>query len=183
MVNYMDTSVVSTYSNERIATTEDIIGEEDLINFIKNEDANLEILKSDELVNLMKKTNDNFSKWIRLRRTGDETTITIKKIVDSKGGYDLDAVEELEFNVSSIEEGKQFLEDLGYFFSRHQIKMRIAYDYKNTEIVIDKWPLIEPYIEVEGSTKEEIDEAVEMLGFDLKDAIVINTDDIYLFKE
>ncbi|MBO5142574.1 MAG: hypothetical protein J6C46_06190 [Clostridia bacterium] len=29
LVNYMDTSVVSTYSNERIATTEDIIGEED----------------------------------------------------------------------------------------------------------------------------------------------------------
>ena len=58
--------------------------------------------------------------------------------------------------------------------------MRIAYDYKNTEIVIDKWPLIDPYIEIEGPTKKEIDEAVEMLGFDLKDAIVINTDDVYL---
>ena len=30
----------------------------------------------------MEKTEDNFSKWIRLRQTGDETTITIKEIVD-----------------------------------------------------------------------------------------------------
>lgn len=168
------------FDKEDIALIKDVIGEEDLINFIKKNENNLEILKSDKLINLMKKTNENFSKWIRLRQTGDETTITIKKIVDSKGEYELDAVEELEFSVPSIEDGKQFLEDLGYFFARHQIKMRIAYDYKNTEIVIDKWPLIDPYIEIEGPTKKEIDETVEMLGFDLKDAIVINTDDVYL---
>lgn len=57
--------------------------------------------------------------------------------------------------------------------------MRIAYDYKNTEIVIDKWPKLDPYIEIEGPSKEEIDEVVLMLGYHLEDAIVINTDDVY----
>ena len=57
--------------------------------------------------------------------------------------------------------------------------MRIAYDYKNTEIVIDKWPKLLPYIEIEGPTKEEIEEAVLMFGYEVKDAIVINTDDVY----
>ena len=149
------------------------LGTNDFIEFIENKNNDYNKLLDDELIQLMKKTNENFSKWVRLRQTGNETTITIK------GEYELDAVNELEFNVPSIEEGKQLLEDLGYFFARHQIKMRIAYDYKNTEIVIDKWPKLAPYVEVEGPTKEEIEEAVLMLGYDLKDAIVINTDDVY----
>lgn len=157
---------------------ENILGTKDILEFI-NKANEYEKLKSDKLIELMKKTNENFSKWIRLRQTGDETTITIKRIVNSKGEYELDAVNELEINVPSIEDGKQLLEDLGYFFARHQIKMRIAYDYKNTEIVIDKWPRLKPYVEVEGPTKEEIDEVVLMLGYNTEDAIVINTDDVY----
>lgn len=168
------------FDKDDILLIKKIIGVEDILEFIEKNEENLNLLKDDSLIELMKKTNENFSKWIRLRQTGNETTITIKKIVNSKGEYELDAVEELEFDVPNIEEGKKFLEDLGYFFARHQIKMRIAYDYKNTEIVIDKWPQIDPYIEVEGTSKEEIEEAVLMLGYNLKDAIVINTDDVYL---
>ena len=155
------------------------LGTKDLIEFVENKNNDLNKLLSTELIQIMKKTNENFSKWVRLRQTGNETTITIKRIVNSKGEYELDAVNELEFNVPSMEDGKQLLEDLGYFFARHQIKMRIAYDYKNTEIVIDKWPKLAPYIEVEGPTKEEIEEVVLMLGYSLNDAIVINTDDVY----
>lgn len=155
------------------------LGTTDFLDFINDEKNDYNKLSSNKLLQLMKKTNKSFSKWIRLRQTGDEVSITIKRIVNSKGVYELDAVNELEFDVPSIEEGKQLLEDLGYFFARHQIKMRIAYDYKNTEIVIDKWPKLAPYVEVEGPTKEEIDEVILMLGYDLKDAIVINTDDVY----
>lgn len=147
--------------------------------FINNAKNDFNKLKSAEIYELMKKANENFSKWIRLRQTGDETTITIKRIVNSKGEYELGAVDELEFAVPNIDAGKQLLEDLGYFSARHQIKMRIAYDYKNTEIVIDKWPKLAPYIEIEGPTKDEIEEAVLMLGYETKDAIVINTDDVY----
>lgn len=154
------------------------LGTNDILDYLNN-DNDYNKLKSESLVDLMKKTNENFSKWIRLRQTGDITTITIKKIVNSKGEYELDAVDELEFEVPSIEDGRQLLEDLGYFYARHQVKMRIAYDYKNTEIVIDKWPKLSPYIEIEGPSKEEIEEAVLLLGYNIKDAIVINTDDVY----
>ena len=136
-------------------------------------------LLNEELIKVIVKANENFSKWIRLRRTGDKTTITIKRVVNGKGEYALDAVNELEIDVPSIEDGKQLLSDLGYFFARHQTKMRIAYDYKNTEIVIDKWPKLAPYIEIEGPTKEDIDDAVLMLGYEPKDTIIINTDDVY----
>ncbi len=167
------------FDKEDLRLIKKILGTNDLLEFINNANNDYNKLFSDELLKLLKKTNENFSKWVRLRQTGDETSITIKKIVNSKCEYDLDAVNELEIKISSIEEGKQLLEDLGYFFERHQIKMRIAYDYKNTEIVIDKWPKLPPYVEVEGPTREEIDEAVLMLGYKVEDAIVINTDDVY----
>lgn len=168
------------FTKEDIEIFRNQLGCTDIIDFIKDECCNKDLLNSEVLIDVMRKTNENFSKWIRLRQTGDETTITIKKIVDSKGEYKLDAVDELELNVPDIEFGKQFLEDLGYFFTRHQIKMRIAYDFKNTEIVIDKWPKLAPYLEVEGPSKEEIDEAVKMLGYSVNDEIIINTDDVYM---
>lgn len=168
------------FDKNDIQIINEVLGYDDIIDYINSNNCDFNKLLSKKLISLMEKTEENFSKWIRLRQTGDETTITIKKIVDSKGEYELDAVEELEFNVPDIETGKSFLEDLGYFFARHQIKMRIAYDYKNTEIVIDKWPMLNPYVEIEGPTEEEINEAVEMLGYNIEDAIVINTDDVYL---
>lgn len=161
-----------------LSLIEKILGTKDILEYIDNSD-DYDKLLSNELIKLMKKTNENFSKWIRLRQTGDKTTITIKRVVNSKGEYKLDSVKELEFEVPNIEEGKQFLEDLGYFFARHQIKMRIIYEYKDAEISIDKWPQLPPYIEVEAPTKEKIDEAILMLGYKIEDAIVINTDDVY----
>ncbi len=158
---------------------EKVLGTNDLSEFINDSNNDYNKLFSEELFKLMKKINENFSKWVRLRQTGNETTITIKRIVNSKGEYELDAVNELEFDVPSIEVGKELLEDLGYFFARHQIKMRIVYSYKNAEIVIDKWPKLAPYVEIEAATKEEIDEIVVMLGYNLDDAVIINTDDIY----
>ena len=172
--------VRTCFTKEDIEIFRNQLGYSDIIDFIKDKCCKKDLLNSEVLIDVMRKTNENFSKWIRLRQTGDETTITIKKIVDSKGEYKLDAVDELELNVPDIEFGKQFLEDLGYFFARHQIKMRIAYDFKNTEIVIDKWPKLAPYLEVEGPSKEEIDEAVKMLGYSVNDEIIINTDDVYM---
>ncbi len=166
------------FTKEYLKKFNEILGTEDIISYI-NENEDLSKLNNMEINEIMKKVNDDYSKWIRLRQTGDQTTITIKKIVNSNGEYDLDAVRELEFEVPSIEEGKEFLESLGYYPSLHQKKMRIAYDYKNTEMVIDKWPKIPAYIEVEGENKEDICGVVKDLGFRAPDMKVMNTDDVY----
>ena len=167
------------FDKKDIEVIDKLLNVKDIIDFIENPDSDYCKLLNEELIKVIVKANENFSKWIRLRRTGDKTTITIKRVVNGKGEYALDAVNELEIDVPSIEDGKQLLSDLGYFFARHQTKMRIAYDYKNTEIVIDKWPKLAPYIEIEGPTKEDIDDAVLMLGYEPKDTIIINTDDVY----
>lgn len=172
------TDIKPCFDKDDIEVIKKNIGYEDVLDYIKNSN-DYSILDSEELINIMIKANDNYSKWVRMRKTGDETTITIKKIISSKGVYGIDDVNELEFKIPSIEFGKEFLSDLGYFFDRHQSKMRITYDYKNTETVIDKWPYLEPYIEVEGQNEEDILEVVYDLGFKKEDALIINTDDLY----
>lgn len=173
------TEIKPCFSSEDLEILKRILGNKDIIEFI-HKGKNLHLLKSKELIKLIKKVNTKFSKWIRLRKTGDNTTITIKRIVNGNGEYKIDAVSELEIPIPSLEYGKEFLEDLGYFYKRHQSKMRIAYDYKNTEIVIDKWPKISPYIEIEGPTLDEIMEVVYLLGYKDSDVKIVNTDTVYL---
>ena len=167
------------FDKEDVKKIKKIIGYEDILDYVKNSNDYTK-LNNDEIINIMMKANDNYSKWVRMRKTGEETTITIKKIISSKGVYGINDVNELEFKIPSIEFGKEFLSDLGYFFDRHQSKMRIAYDYKNTEIVIDKWPFLEPYVEIEGKNENDILEVVSDLGFKKEDALIINTDDLYM---
>lgn len=166
------------FSKEDIELIKSICKTDDIIEYVNNE-KDLSLLDNSKIYDLLKKVNKNYSKWIRLRRTGDKTTITIKRIVNCCGEYELDAVRELEFEVPSIDEGKEFLKILGYYPALHQKKMRIAYDYNNTEVVLDKWPKIPAYIEVEGKSPEDIYKVVSDLGFSQKDVRVMNTDDVY----
>lgn len=172
--------IKACFTTKDLELIKTVLGTKDIVKYVSNAKVeDLKLLDNSKVHDLMKKVNKNYSKWIRLRQTVDETTITIKKIVNSNGEYNLDDVKELEFSVPSIDDGKEFLKTLGYYPSLHQRKMRIAYDYNKTEVVIDKWPKIPTYLEVEGKTKEEIYEVVNDLGFKSKDVRVLNTDDVY----
>lgn len=62
----------------------------------------------------------------------------------------------------------------------HQEKRRIQYKYKGMEIVIDFWPMINPYIEIEGDDPDQIYNLVKELGYKDSDARVMNTDSVYM---
>ena len=47
------------------------------------------------------------------------------------------------------------------------------------EIDIDSWPLIPPYLEIEGNSDEEIRKVIEKLGLQNKDIVSCNTADVY----
>lgn len=70
------------FDKEDIKTINDVLGCDDILDYINSSNCDYNNLLSEKLIKLMEKTEDNFSKWIRLRQTGDETTITIKEIVD-----------------------------------------------------------------------------------------------------
>lgn len=146
-----------------------------------------ERLTSSEMAKVISKYGVNPNKWIRLRQTGEQITITVKHILencnisDGLQQYGLDSINETEINVDSIEVANELLETLGFYHRNYQEKKRISYIYEplSLEIEIDTWPMIPPYMEIEGKSEEEIYRFVELLGYPKESVKIANTSGVY----
>ena len=142
-----------------------------------------EVLTKTEVRSLIKQFGINPNKWVRLRETNGKTTITIKHILNKKFqekyGTKMQPVLETEMEVPSIESGNSILEQLGFSFRNYQEKNRITYIFNDTEIDIDSWPLIPPYLEIEGESDEQINSILKELDLSDKEMISCNTADVY----
>ncbi len=118
------------------------------------------------------------SEWIRLRDTGDEITLTYKNIENNN----IDGTKELEIEVSNFEETNQLLNILGYNPKAYQENKRIRYMLNNVEIDIDSWPLIPPFLELEGNSIEEIKIVEQVLELNAEKITTLNCQDIYKEK-
>lgn len=116
------------------------------------------------------------NEWIRLRTNGVETTLTYKN-VESK---DLSGTKELEIVVSDFEETNQLLRIMGYTPKAFQENLRTRYYLDHIEIDIDTWPLIPTYLEIEGSTEEEVKKVEQLLGLTDAKITTANCKEIYL---
>ncbi len=118
----------------------------------------------------------NPNKWIRLRTNGTTTALTIKDVSSDK----IDGTKELEIEVSDFESASQILEELGYTPRGIQENKRIKYDLNGVEVDIDTWPHIPTYLEIEGSSEEEVYKTLELLEIDKKDATSLDVQSIYI---
>lgn len=133
-----------------------------------------------EFYNIINKYTFNSNKWIRLRKTGDKATLAIKKIKREKSEYNIDSVDELEFEISDFEKCNYFLKELGYNFKAYQEKERISYSFKNKIFFeIDTWPMIPTYLEMESADVDLINEWIVKLGIDKNNVKIMNTDGVY----
>lgn len=114
-------------------------------------------------------------KWIRLRKTNDKTTVTIKNI-ENKG---ISGTKELEIKVDNFEKMNLFLEELGYKNKSYQENKRISYILDEVEIDIDFWPLIPTYIEVEGPNESSVLQVIKKLGYAVDEIVTLNVNEIY----
>lgn len=114
-------------------------------------------------------------KWIRLRTNGIKNTLTIKDVVTSK----IDGTRELEIEVDDFDKTNLILQELGYEHRAYQENRRIQYKLNGVEIDIDSWPMIPTYLEIEGSSEEEVYKTVELLGFDKSDTTSRDVEGIY----
>lgn len=171
-------------------TLNEVLGDSSLSNFI---DSNIELeekivkLNNESLLNIIEKYNINPNKWIRLRKTGNKTTITIKHILNRKTNVNgvrehaISDVLEYEIFIDDFDKGKEILELLGYYHKNYQEKRRIAYVLEGIEIDIDYWPHIPAYMEIEGESAEDVYEMLQKLGYKREDAKIMNADDVYTF--
>lgn len=115
------------------------------------------------------------NEWIRLRTNGNSTTLTIKSIEE----LSVSGTKELEIEVSDFEKTNKILEELGYKSRSYQENRRIRYYLNDVEIDIDSWPMIPPYVEIEGKNEEEIYNVLELLGYSKEDTTTLDVTSIY----
>lgn len=101
------------------------------------------------------------SKWIRLRDTGTETTLTVKEITSDE----IDGTHEVEVEVDDFATTNALLEMLGYTPKSYQENKRTSFMLDGAQLEIDTWPLIPPYLEIEAGSKDEVVRVAGLLDY------------------
>ena len=125
---------------------------------------------------------DKQGAWIRLRDEGDKITLTFKQrlgITAHDGTASDKSMEEVEIIVDDFDKTTTLLEKLGFTEKFYQENKRIRWVKNNIEFDIDTWPKLNPYLEIEAGSWEEIDEAIKMLNLNPNDKKIFSTNQIY----
>lgn len=122
----------------------------------------------------------NVNGRLRIRRKSmksEECKVAYKEFTQDVADGNL----EIEFKMEHFKEAVLFVEKMGLPLSRHQQKKRIHYSIDNMEVDIDFWPLIPPYVEIEGPSREAVEALAVKLGFD--PAKASGLDNFYIYKD
>jgi adenylate cyclase class 2 len=115
------------------------------------------------------------SKWIRLRDTGNETTLTVKEITSDA----IDGTHEIEVGVDDFATTNTLLGMLGFTPKSYQETKRTSFILDGAQVEIDTWPQIPPYLEIEAGSKDEVIRVAGLLGYTEADLTGENTIKIY----
>jgi adenylate cyclase class 2 len=109
----------------------------------------------------------NKDAFIRVRDEGDRITLTYKQFQS----LSVDGAKEYEVEVSNFEETINILAASGLPLKSIQESKRETWTLETTEIVLDEWPWLNPYIEIEGNNEQQVKETAVKLGFNWNDAV------------
>lgn len=116
--------------------------------------------------------------FMRIRDEGDKVTLTFKRRTDPVATA-IDSVKELEVEVSDFGKTVELFSEAGWHYKTFQESKRETWRLEGVEIVIDEWPWLQPYIEIEGESEAAIKAVAAALGLDWKVAIFGHIDDLY----
>jgi adenylate cyclase, class 2 len=114
------------------------------------------------------------SKWIRLRDTDGDTTLTVKEITSDA----IDGTHEIEVGVDDFA-ANTLLGMLGFSPKSYQETKRCSFILDGAQVEIDTWPQIPPYLEIEASSKDGVVRVASLLGYTEADLTGENTIKIY----
>lgn len=117
----------------------------------------------------------DMSRWVRLRDTGGEVTLTVKEIKDDG----ITGTEETEVVVSDFDDTNTLLGKLGYFAKSYQENRRTSFTLDGAALEIDEWPLIPAYLEIEGDSLDHVLRVARRLGFEEHQLTGENTIKVY----
>lgn len=105
--------------------------------------------------------------FVRIRNEGDKTTITYKQF----NSLSIDGVKEVEITVDDFDTAITLFKEAGLAYGSLQESRRETWKLDEVEIVIDEWPWLNPYIEIEAPSEDLVISTSEKLGFNWDDAI------------
>jgi adenylate cyclase class 2 len=115
------------------------------------------------------------SRWIRLRDSGSEVTLTVKEIAHDG----IDGTTETEVVVSSFDTTGELLRRMGFEAKSYQENRRTSFELYGAQLEIDRWPHIPPYLEIESHSREHVVEVATTLGYLEHELTGENTTKVY----
>ena len=113
--------------------------------------------------------------FVRVRDEGYRATMTYKQ-------FDADTVDgakEYEVTVSDFDAAIAILDAAGLTYDTYQESKRENWRLKGIEIMLDEWPWLNPYIEIEGGAEKAVKSAAEILGLKWGDAVFGGVANVY----
>jgi adenylate cyclase class 2 len=105
--------------------------------------------------------------FVRVRDEGDKVTLTYKQVDEDS----LTGAKEIEVIVSDFDATIALLDQAGLVQKSFQESRRETWRLGTVEIVLDQWPWLKPYIEIEGTSEDEVKQVASKLGFDWANAV------------
>lgn len=110
--------------------------------------------------------HDSGHAWARVRDEGDKITLSLKVVDREK----IENQKEVCLQIDSLEKAEVFLSEVGCIKKAYQVTKREIWIFNDVEIMIDEWPFLEPFVEIEGKSEKAVMEVAKKLGFDYSKA-------------
>lgn len=120
--------------------------------------------------------------FIRIRDEGDKVTLTLKKKTKSLEESTIDSTYEIETTVGDFDTTVELFKVAGWDITTYQESRRETWLLDDVEVVIDEWPWIKPYIEIEAESEELVRAAAAKLGYKW-DSVVFGSVDVLYRRE
>lgn len=118
---------------------------------------------------------DKKAAWVRVRREAGKITMAFKH----RQAESAEGMKEVELTVNDYTDACAFLEAIGLTEKARQETRREVWRLDDCEIMLDEWPWIPPYVEIEGPSQTSVKSASEKLGFDYETAVFDSADGVY----
>jgi adenylate cyclase class 2 len=140
-----------------------------------------EFMQKREVFNLPK-GHEVYGGWLRVRDEGDKVTLSYKIVDNRKDDRNIENQKELCLTIDSFEAASAILSGIGCRQKAYQETKREIWMLDEVEICIDEWPYLEPFVEVEGKSENDVKNVSEKLGFDYSKALFCSVDTLYAKK-
>jgi adenylate cyclase class 2 len=115
--------------------------------------------------------------FLRLRQEGNNVHFCFKGKKESSKKFKVR--EEIELNVSSMKDMTIILSQLGFVKKYEYSKHREQYKLGKTSFDIDTYKKIPTFLEIEAPTEEEVERAVKLIGYSMKDTTNASASELF----